>query len=363
MIEDELRAAFARHEDLTPDPTPLRGAIAEAVVRRRRRRRLLRGTASALAVMLAVGAPVVARTVSGGDGPAPTTGQEAAGQRSDPLPEGPLNFLFLGVDGWSGRETGHRADTVLMVHVPRERRQAYLISLPRDLGVEIPGHGFDKLNAAFLHGSRTGRPGDGGPDLAAGADLTARTVTALTGLRFDGQAVVTYAGLQTITDAVGGVRMCLDERVRSTHTRRVFPAGCQRLDGAAALDLLRQRRNLPQGAHDRDRNGQRFATALVAQATTGDLLRNPARLAEVVQTIENSMTLNAGDRSLLEIIAGLRLVATAEPVGIGWRLRSRLVDGRLYEQLDPVVSAELFAALRAGTVAEWVRRHPDHVIR
>lgn len=358
MIEDDLRASFARHEPLTPDPGPLRAAIADTVRRRRRRRRLVRGAASALAVLLAVSTPALLRGPAGADRPGPATADYAGA--TDPLPIAPLNFLLLGVDAWSGRDHGHRADTVLIVHVPRERRQAYLISLPRDLGVQIPGYGLGKLNEAFHLGSH-GSAGDERPDLAAGAELTVRTVTEMTGIRFDGTAVVTYAGLRAITDAVGGVRMCLPHEVRSVHTERVFPAACQRLGGAAALDLLRQRWQLPEGAHDRDRNGQRFAAALLARVTERDLLRDPLRMTALVRAAGDGLAVETGDRSLPELVSALRTVLAAEPVGIGWKYRSRTVEGRHYEELDPAVSAQLFQALRDDTVGGWVVRYPDHV--
>lgn len=73
-------------------------------------------------------------------------------------------------------EQARRADSVLLVHVPADRGRVYLISLPRDLEVSVPGHGTDKLNAAFLFGA-----GSDQSDLERGYDLTRRVV----GLRED----------------------------------------------------------------------------------------------------------------------------------------------------------------------------------
>ena len=127
---------------------------------------------------------------------------------------------------------------MLIAHVPQDRSRAYLVSVPRDLGADIPGHRFGKLSESFQLGStRSGAA----PDLAGGARLTAQTVTGLTGVTFDGTAVLTFDGLRQLTDAVGGVRLCLPEAVESFHTKRVFrPAvsssmACRTRSAPAAL--------------------------------------------------------------------------------------------------------------------------------
>jgi LCP family protein required for cell wall assembly len=360
MIEDDLRAAFARHEPLTPAAGPLRAAIDRAAVRRRRRRLVVRAAGTVLAVLAAVSVPVLGRTLAAAPTRAPVGGGTAAPPATSVVPDAALNFLLLGVDGGAGRDIGDRADSVLIVHVPRDRSHVYLISLPRDLGVQIPGHGFGKLNSAFSYGShRAGAE----PDLAGGAELTERTVAALTGLRFDGTATLTFTGLRKVTDALGGVRVCLPQPARSVHTKRVFPAGCQQLDGAAALDLLRQRYWMTEGAYDRDRNAQRFAKALLAKATSRETLTDPAKLVAIVRAAGDAVTVDTGDLPLTDLFAALREVSAADPVGIGWQFRSDSIKGDSYERLDPAVSGSLFAALRRDTVAEWVRANPANVTR
>ncbi|MEV4753811.1 LCP family protein [Micromonospora sp. NPDC049559] len=359
MIEDELRATFARHETLTPEPGPLRAAIDRLAVRRRRRRFALRAAGTVLAVLVTVSVPVMARTLAAAPDP-PRLG--GTGSSSTPAPavvEGPLNFLVLGIDGEAGAE-GNRADSVLMVHVPRDRDRIYLVALPRDLGVEIPGQGFDKLNSAFYYGSH--RPG-GKPDLAGGTELTAKTISKLVGVRFDGGATLTFTGLRRLTDAVGGVSICLDQPVRSVHTDRVFPAACQRLGGSAALDLLRQRYDLRAGAHDRDRNAERFAKALLGELASRRTLTDPARLSAVIKEVGDGLVLDTGVRALPELLAVAGAVDGAETVGIGWSFNTDRTRGGAYERLDPAVSRSLFEALRNDTLGAWVAANPGHVTR
>ena len=363
MIEDDLRASFARHETLTPDAGPVRDAINSTAVRRRRRRFVTRMAGAAVAVLVAVSMPVLGRTLMAAPTPVPETvgSVPTADPSAAALPDSALNFLLIGVDGEAGgRDVSERADSVLIVHVPRDRSRMYLVSLPRDLGVEIPGHGFGKLNAAFFHGSH--RPGTRS-DLRGGARLTVQTVTNLTGLRFDGSATLTFSGLRGITDAVGGVRLCLPRKVQSVHTKRVFPAGCQQLDGAASLDLLRQRYRLSEGAHERDRNGQRFTRAILTKVSpTSDGL-DLARSMAILAAVDDGVVLDTGTLPMAGLFAALQRTSTVDPVGIGWTYRAESKDGQIFERLDPLVSGSLFEALRRDTLAAWTAQHPAQLTR
>jgi LCP family protein required for cell wall assembly len=355
MFEDDLRATFARHEDLTPAAGPLRSAINRAAVRRRRRRLVVRAAGAALAVLAAVSIPTAARDLAGSPSapaapPAPTSA----------VPDGPLNFLLLGVDFRADWDSGARADTIMIVHIPRDRSAVYLISIPRDLSVEVPGQGREKINAAFYFGSE--RPG-GTPDVAGGARLMQRTLTGVTGLRFDGTVTLTFAALRRLTDAVGGVRMCLDHPVTSAHTKRVFPTGCQQLDGRSAIDLLRQRYYLRNGGHDRDRNGRRFVQALLAKVATEETLTSPVKVAGLLRAAGDGLTLDTGGLPLADLLATVREMSAADPVGIGWSFQSTETDDTGGMRLDAELSASLFDAARRDALHEWVANHPQQVSR
>ncbi|WDZ86148.1 LCP family protein [Micromonospora cathayae] len=353
MTEDDLRATFARHETLTPPTGPLRTAIDRIAARRRRRRRRFTavGTSLALLVAVVVGAPRYAadpaRSVDG-----PASRAELLGQ-----PGGPLNVLLLGVDGTSVTVGDPpRADSILLVHIPADQRRIYLISLPRDLAVPIPGHGVDKLGASFPRGV-----GDREPSLGRGYQLTSRTVTELTGVRPDAGAVLTYPAVQAITDAVAGVPVCLREPVRSVHTQRIFPAGCQRLDGAAAVDLLRQRHGLAEDARDRDRNAQRYAVGLLRRLTEQRLLTDPVGLHRLMQTAGAGLTVDAGHAELPDLLALRATVTPTEPVGV---LLPTVAAGDApgTRHLDEGDGRALLAALRDDRVADWVAANPEHVL-
>ncbi|MGB2572440.1 LCP family protein [Micromonospora citrea] len=345
-VEEELRAVFVRHEPLTPPTGPLRAAI-DRLVRRRRRRRRIRAGATALAVLAVLGLAAPQVVDPPGERAVPGVPGGEPGARS-----GALNVLLVGVDG-----SARLADSVLLVHVPADRGRPYLVSLPRDLEVPIPGRGTGKLNSAFASGT-----GDGRPDLARGYELTSRTVADLTGVRPDAGAVLTYPVLRELTDLLGGVEVCLPRRVESAHTSRVFRAGCQRLDGAASVDLLRQRRGLPDGGLDRDRNAQIFAAGLVRQAGEQGVLGDPVRLSRLAATVGPKMVVAGGGRSLLDLLRVVPELKSLDPVGLNlpvdapatgdWRIRT-----------DPAVTPQFLAALREDRLDRWVAAHPDRVTR
>ncbi|MCF0093212.1 LCP family protein [Micromonospora sp. MH99] len=350
MIEDDLRAAFARHEPLTPPTGPLRAAIDRLAIGRRRRRRRWQagGTALALLGVLGLGVPLLTPERAG---PPPTA--ELLGESARPAPSGALNILLLGIDG-DGR-TAARADAVLLVHIPADRSRPYLVSLPRDLGVPIPGQGTDKLNAAFPFGAGFTRP-----ELTKGYELTRRTVAELTGVRVDAGVVLTYRAVRSLTDAVGGVPVCLPERVRSVHTKRVFPAGCQRLDGAASVDLLRQRYGLPEGSQDRDRNARLFAAGLVRQSTDQGVLTDPVRLAKLLTTVGPDLVVSPDRGTLLDLLRLAPTLRSVEPVGIGLPVAWPTGKER-YLRTDPKLAPEFLTALRDDRLGDWTARHPKLV--
>ncbi|WFE50874.1 LCP family protein [Micromonospora sp. WMMD1155] len=351
MIEDDLRAAFTRHEQLTPSTGPVRAAIDRLAATRRRRRQRFQaaGVAFALLAALGVGVPQL-RPDRAEEGP-------LLPARPAAPPSGALNVLLLGVDGFGENPSYRLADSVLLLHVPADRSRPYLISLPRDLEVTVPGRGVDKLNSAFYGGAAEPRP-----DLDAGYDLTRRVVTDLTGVRVDAGAVLTFSGLRRITDAVDGVEVCLPDEVRSWHTRRVFPAGCQQLDGAASVDLLRQRRYLPDGAIDRDRNAQRYVAGLVRRAVAQDVLSNPVRLAALLSAAGEGLTVDDDGLPLTGLVAVLPELRSVDPVGLSLPVGPPVGDASRL-QLDPKPGRAFLAALREDRLAQWVEQHPEQVNR
>jgi LCP family protein required for cell wall assembly len=124
----------------------------------------------------------------------------------------------------------NRSDVIMLVHTDPNLQKAIILSFPRDLWVDIPGRGFDKINAAFSGGLEGG-----------GAQLVAKTVEELSGLKINHVLYVDLAGFQGIVEALGGVTMCIPTDMTDTLTGLDVKAGCQTLDGYQALAYVRTR--------------------------------------------------------------------------------------------------------------------------
>jgi len=327
-VEEELRAAFARHEAATPAADQLRDKIKTAVVRRKRRRVI----ASAAVAVLAVGTalPVALSDLHSN---VETSVNTLAGIEPS-IPADGLNVLLIGTDRGLG-STGARADAVMIVHVTADLGHAYLVSLPRSGQVA----GGSTLGEAYR---------------AGGAPLIRRAITGLTGLDFDATVTVDPATLSAVTDAVGGVEVCLDRAVSKR-----YPAGCQQLDGADVVQLLRARYGLANGIYDRDRNGQRFLRALAGKVTSEGALTNPEALNALLAVADrHGLTIDGDIGYLLRAAASIRAAAV---VGIG--APSYAAADSSHERIYPQVGPSLYDALRRDDLASWVAAHPSYVLK
>ena len=272
MIEDDLRAAFTRHEPLTPPTGPLRVAIDRTrhAVRRRRRRRRPRSRWPCSALLRSSGCRPVRPGLGRARGPAHLSadnarrrarrGDERAAARRGPR-RGPA--AAAGRLGAAGARPGRP-------------QPAYLLSLPARPGGADPRPGTGQAERGLLLRRRRQRR----PDLGAGYDLTRQAVAELTGVRVDAGAVLTYPGAaEGHRRGRRGGGLPAERGVLGAHPPD-FPAGCQRLDGAAAVDLLRQRYGL---ARRRPGPGPQRPDAspppCSAGSTSRGVLHDPVRLA------------------------------------------------------------------------------------
>jgi LCP family protein required for cell wall assembly len=268
--------------------------------------------------------------------------------------DGPLNYLLVGSDRRPGdTDPGQRADSILVVHVPEGLRRAYLISVPRDLLVEIPPAengtpgGRDKVNAAYERGG-------GGQ---GGARLLSATLTRLTGLSFDGAALVDFAGFRSVIDLLGGVRLCVDTPVRSIHTGAVFTPGCHQMDGGQALGYVRQRYDLPEGDYDRQHHQQQLLRAMLERAGQTNLRGNPVQLDRVFRAVGSSLTVDTNGVPLEELIFALRDLAPEGLSGVRLPSAPQTIDEVSYVVLENGGEG-LFTALRQEQVPRWAEANP-----
>ncbi|MFE7200358.1 LCP family protein [Pseudonocardia alni] len=281
--------------------------------------------------------------------------------RGNPLPREVLDALDAGdADGQDN------TDTLMLVRIPDDPDLgASAVSIPRDSWVDVPGLGTHKINSALARGAATARPdlirrGLGGPDLereanAAGSRLLVRTVEELTGVSIDHYAQVNLAGFAEITRALGGVPVCLRAPVRDSYSGADFAAGPQTVQGAQALQFVRQRHGLPEGDLDRVRRQQAFLAGLTHRLLSAGTLTDPTAVADLMQAVNGAVVLDQG-WDLTSMLAhaaqlrGDRVTFRTVPTG---RADYRTGSEGVAVKVDPAQVTAFFAGLAApGAPAE-----------
>ncbi len=200
---------------------------------------------------------------------------------------GATNILLIGSDSrsglndvTSGKATGQRSDTLMLVNLPADRKGVVIVSLMRDLWVSIPGHGSAKLNAAFSWG---------------GVPLVVQTVEGLLGARIDHVMVVDFGGFGAIATALGGVEVHSDRAFTSRNMPGyTFQKGANRVEGSAALAFVRERYSFADADFQRVRNQQSFIRGVLTGFVQTDTLLNPVKTQAAISTLARYLTVDEG---------------------------------------------------------------------
>jgi polyisoprenyl-teichoic acid--peptidoglycan teichoic acid transferase len=230
--------------------------------RKVRRRRILLWSAIGLIVLLVAvaggGYLWFAHLMAGANGrvdpavsAALTNKPPTAAAAAVPDSPGAMDILLLGSDKRAG-VPGGRSDTMILVHVDPALDFVSMLSLPRDLRVDVPGHGLAKLNAAYAYG---------------GAALAIRTVKQATGINIDHYLQVDFDAFQNLADSLGGVYIDVDRRYFNndpSYEPIDIQAGYQLLQGHDALEYVRFRHD-SNSDFGRMLRQQRFLKALKEQ--------------------------------------------------------------------------------------------------
>lgn len=197
-------------------------------------------------------------------------------------PQEPYNLLIMGYDRRPG-ETQYRSDTMLLARVDPVQQKVWLISLPRDYKVQIPGEGTAKLNAAYSLGQE---------------ELAIETIEKLTGQTINHYMGVTFDAFAAVVDAMGGVEIDVPEKIddweadyTADRSATVVDAGPQLLDGKHALTFVRSR-DYPTGDFQRMINQQTFFRAMADQvAENVTVAELPGMVTKVVPHLKTDMSL------------------------------------------------------------------------
>ncbi|MGQ9531468.1 MAG: LCP family glycopolymer transferase [Desulfotomaculales bacterium] len=265
--------------------------------------------------------------------PADDAGMQAAVARS-----GRLNVLLLGIDARRG-ETKARSDSIILASFDPGRHRAALLSIPRDTRVRIPGHGWDKINAATIYG---------GPDMARAV------VSDLLGIPVGYHVLTNFAGFKEIVDILGGVTIDVEEDMnyydpadgQVINLRK----GVQHLNGEKALQYVRYRGD-PLGDITRTQRQQKFLVALAREMLQpGTILKLPRLIPQLRENVDTNLGLS-------EMLALVRLAQDLENVDLvtqtlpGYFLN---LDGVSYWYVDPAQARQVVAELLAGRSAPAV---------
>ncbi|MCW2645071.1 MAG: cpsA [Pseudonocardiales bacterium] len=223
------------------------------------------------------------------------------------------NILLVGNDSRAGASAAElkalstandggsvNTDTMMVLHVPANGGRASIISFPRDSWVSIPGHGKGKINSAY--GTAYSAAKDARhSETAAQSDgiiLTIKTINSLTGLHIDHYMQVNLLGFYRISNAIGGVTVCLNAAQNPNTDSDQFgrgysginlPKGVSVIKGSQALAFVRQRHGLPRGDLDRIQRQQYFLGAAFRKVTTAGVLLNPFKLHDLLGAVGSSL--------------------------------------------------------------------------
>jgi len=207
------------------------------------------------------------------------------------------NTLALGHD-----ISGSRSDTIMLLHLPANGTRPTLVSLPRDSYVPIPGHGWNKLNAAYDFG---------------GPKLLIETVQNVTGLPVNHYMGIGFGGLVTVVNDVGGVRMCLKSPMKDPKAGLNLKAGCQVLNGDQALGFVRTRA-FAEGDLQREQDQRILLKGILSKMTSAGTLANPFAVIPAANGAASAITVDQGTglSSLVSVAFALRdPVTTTVPFG------------------------------------------------
>ncbi|MGW4398560.1 LCP family protein [Amycolatopsis nivea] len=273
-------------------------------------------------------------------------------QQGNPLPPSMLKSLR------TEDKAGINTDTVILLRIPKNGGKASAVSIPRDSWVDVPGRGKAKINSAYgvakaradqeerAQGehdqAKIARDSD-----AAGRRALVQTVQDLTQARIDHYAEINLLGFYLITEAVGGVPVCLNHATSDKDSGANFRRGVQTVSGGEALSFVRQRKNLPNGDLDRIKRQQAFLSSALRKVLSAGTLANPGTLNSLMDAVHRSFVLD-DSLDVLEFAQQIKGIASGDltfatiPV---ITTNGRSEDGQSIVEVDPGAVRKFVAGL------------------
>jgi LCP family protein required for cell wall assembly len=339
---DETEARRRRHHERREEHK-------RKVKQRRRRKRIAIVSAVSFATLLVLGVVWFWWTFGGLERIPDSVGQAGADTPG-------TTILLVGSDpaqaetardsevGW--RQDLERSDLVMLLHMTEDHRALFVVSIPADGVVPIPGVGPGKLSDAAV---------------AGGPRLVARTVEELTGVRLDRFAVLDLNAFREIVDVLDGVV------VEVPHEACGLPAGARRFDGQAALDYIALQGCMPRQDLDRVERQQSLVKGLMKGAVDGGKITHPFAVNRMLRATASHLAVEDGFSypSMFGTLWSMRHLRTGNTTFLTVPVAAKPLvtqDGVDYVILDEARDQELWAALREDRMREYVALHTDAAV-
>ncbi|MEV6903747.1 LCP family protein [Amycolatopsis sp. NPDC051372] len=272
--------------------------------------------------------------------------------QGNPLPLSMLKSLR------TEEKAGINTDTIILLRFPKDGSKPSGVSIPRDSWVDIPGRGQAKINSAYgvakakfadaerAKGERDQAKIERDSD-SEGRRVLVQTVQDLTKIRVDHYAEINLLGFYLLTEALGGVKVCLNHSTSDKDSGADFRRGVQTVSGGEALSFVRQRKNLPHGDLDRIVRQQAFLSSALHQVLSAGTLTSPSTMSSLMDAVHRSITLDDG-LDVLDFAQQVKGVASGDlnfttvPVITA---NGRSADGQSIVEIDPAAVRKFVAGL------------------
>lgn len=240
-----------------------------------------------------------------------------------------VNILLLGMGG-SSHPGGLLSDTIIVLSIKPSTNEVAMLSIPRDLYVAIDGHGSDKINSAFSSGyndymskscTKKSQSDCVSSAMAAGANLSTKTVQNVTGLTIPYYFIVEFDGFEKIIDKLGGIDVYVDNAIYDpsfpsddmvNYTTFQISAGQHHMDGATALKYARSRETTSD--FDRAARQQKVILAIKDKAANLNLLTDSKQVLEIFSAVSNTFYTNFSATEIKTLLGLIKNVDTGNAI-------------------------------------------------
>jgi LCP family protein required for cell wall assembly len=258
-----------------------------------------------------------------------------------PAPAEPFWVLLMGTDDDHGGTEVPRTDTLILARIDQQSKSAALVSIPRDLYVNIPGFGHEKINAAYTYAEFD--------EAGSGPAVTIKTVSEFAGVDIAYFAQINFSGLVKLVDDLGGVSVDVPVDIIGDMDAGGLDiyTGLQTLDGEHALVFCRSR-EFDVGDYQRQANQRTFLQALAKQV----LSANPATIATTLTNMADMTFTNMDLPKIISVAQGMQGMQESGIHTYYVPSATDMINGISYVVADEYSWRQLIDALKAGDYPE-----------